>query len=197
MISCPQPVHLVLISHSHFDHLSQRTTEALWSSPTHQPTVHWLVPLGLKSFFLESVKIPAERVIEMDWWEEVGVSLGGREGSQRLDETKSGGKEEDMEDSLRLRIACTPSQHGSGRGMGDQNKSLWCSWVVGLEDDSSNPSSPAQIKDMQSAQPISLTSEASLEDEGPHALATDDELIRTHAIWNRMAYKVFFAGSVG
>jgi L-ascorbate metabolism protein UlaG (beta-lactamase superfamily) len=53
---------------------------------------------------LESWGIPAARITELDWWE--SVDLGA------------------------LTITAAPSQHFSGRGVGDRNRTLWSSLVV-------------------------------------------------------------------
>ncbi len=57
------PIHAVLISHDHYDHLDRATVERL--ATTHRPL--FLVPLGLKAWFAE-IGV-AERVEELDWWQ--------------------------------------------------------------------------------------------------------------------------------
>jgi L-ascorbate metabolism protein UlaG (beta-lactamase superfamily) len=57
------PIHLVVISHDHYDHLDRPSVERL--AATHRP--QFLVPLGLKAWFA-SVGI-IERVEELDWWQ--------------------------------------------------------------------------------------------------------------------------------
>lgn len=37
---------------------------------------------------------------------------------------------------MSLKVVCTPAQHRSGRGLFDQMKTLWASWVVGIVDES-------------------------------------------------------------
>ena len=92
-------IHVVLISHNHYDHLDLPTVQALGNGPL------WLVPLGLKEW-LNSQGIT--NVIELDWWEST--------------EFKG------------MKFVSTPTQHFSGRGLMDRNKTLWCSWsVVGSE----------------------------------------------------------------
>lgn len=54
---------------------------------------------------LEGWGVPREKIVELDWWDEYQVN------------------EE-------LMIAATPSQHFSGRGLSDRNKTLWASWVL-------------------------------------------------------------------
>ncbi|RIX51542.1 hypothetical protein D3P08_16690 [Paenibacillus nanensis] len=64
---------------------------------------HFFVPLGV-SVHLIRWGVEPERITEMDWWEE--RDLNG------------------------LKLACTPSRHFSGRGTGDRDSTLWCSWVL-------------------------------------------------------------------
>jgi L-ascorbate metabolism protein UlaG (beta-lactamase superfamily) len=56
---------------------------------------------------LERLGVAPARITELDWWEHLEV--GG------------------------LRITATPSQHFSGRGLGDRNLTLWSSWVLESE----------------------------------------------------------------
>lgn len=61
----------------------------------------FFVPLGVAAL-LERAGIGP--VVELDWWDT--TSVGG------------------------LEVACVPSQHWSGRGLGDDCASLWAGWVV-------------------------------------------------------------------
>jgi len=56
------PIHLILISHDHYDHLDLQTVRRLAS--LHQP--RFLVPLRLKQWF-EEMQVP--NVEELDWWD--------------------------------------------------------------------------------------------------------------------------------
>ena len=56
------PIHLVLISHDHYDHLDVQTVQRL--AQIHRP--RFLVPLGLKQWF-DELEIPD--VEELDWWD--------------------------------------------------------------------------------------------------------------------------------
>jgi N-acyl-phosphatidylethanolamine-hydrolysing phospholipase D len=56
------PVHVVVISHDHYDHLDEATIRRL--AETHQP--RFLVPLGLKAWFAD---LGVTDVDELDWWE--------------------------------------------------------------------------------------------------------------------------------
>ncbi len=98
-------IHVVVISHDHYDHLDTESIRALGDTPV------YFVPLGLRQWFLEK-GIAAERVVEMDWWEEQQLSIGGQQ----------------------VTITATPSQHFSGRGLTDRDRTLWASWGIGWSD---------------------------------------------------------------
>lgn len=87
----------VLFSHDHYDHLDYPTILAIKDK-----VGHFFVPLGLGAH-LQHWGVPAEKITELDWWEE----------------TKYKG----------IDFACTPSQHFSGRGF-IRNETLWSSWVI-------------------------------------------------------------------
>jgi len=63
----------------------------------------YYVPLGVGAH-LNSWGVNKDRITEMDWWDE---SIHGN-----------------------LKLVCTPAQHFSGRGLFDQAKTLWASWVI-------------------------------------------------------------------
>ena len=56
------PVHAVLISHDHYDHLDVETVRRL--AATHRP--RFFVPLGMKAWFLH---LGITDVEELDWWQ--------------------------------------------------------------------------------------------------------------------------------
>lgn len=95
------PIHAVVISHDHYDHLDEDSIAALGDMPT------YFVPLGLEAFFT-GLGIAADRVVEMDWWDERPLTVDGQA----------------------LRVVATPSQHFSGRGLTDRNRTLWASWSI-------------------------------------------------------------------
>lgn len=92
-------IDVVLTSHNHYDHLDLETVKRLARMPQGSPL--FLVPLGLKSWFLDQ---GIERVEEYDWWQarEMGP----------------------------VRITLVPVQHWSKRTLWDTNQSLWGGWVV-------------------------------------------------------------------
>ena len=61
----------------------------------------WIVPLGLKRFL---ARRGISRVTELDWWDETRVGA--------------------------LSIGAAPAQHFSARGLGDRNRTLWCSYAI-------------------------------------------------------------------
>lgn len=124
-IAALPPIDLIFSSHNHYDHLDYDTIKQLWE--LNKDRVRFVVPLGNKNWFIgkgqievagsaidaaptSALGIPEDRVTELDWWDEVCVS----------------GKEADD----KLRIVCTPAQHGSGRYGVDTNCALWSSWFV-------------------------------------------------------------------
>ncbi len=66
-------------------------------------TAVFLTPLGVGERLIAWGVDPA-RVRQLDWWQ--AAEVGG------------------------LRLTATPAQHFSGRGLGDANRTLWCSWVI-------------------------------------------------------------------
>jgi N-acyl-phosphatidylethanolamine-hydrolysing phospholipase D len=91
------PIHVVLISHDHYDHLDLSTLERL--AQVHRPRIY--APLGVGTWLREQ---GFGDVVELDWWQR-HVHRG-------------------------LTVVATPAQHGSGRGVADQNLRLWSSWAV-------------------------------------------------------------------
>jgi L-ascorbate metabolism protein UlaG (beta-lactamase superfamily) len=90
----------VLVSHDHYDHLDFTTMRLL-----RRVNVPIITSLGVGAH-LEAFGIAPERIVELDWWE-----------SHRVPGTD-------------LTFTATPSQHFSGRGLKDGNKTLWSSWVM-------------------------------------------------------------------
>ncbi|PRP77681.1 hypothetical protein PROFUN_00542 [Planoprotostelium fungivorum] len=108
------PIHLFVLSHNHYDHLDSDTVTALWKN--HRQTLHFVVPLGNGDWFKQSpLNVPADRIIELDWWDDVIVTSGNvRKGAETQ--------------GRHLRVTCTPAQHNSGRFKMDSGASLWASW---------------------------------------------------------------------
>lgn len=60
------PIHVVVISHDHYDHLDAATIRRLAAVP--RPL--FVVPLGLKAWFAD---LGITEVVELDWWQETTV----------------------------------------------------------------------------------------------------------------------------
>ncbi|MBF0290175.1 MAG: MBL fold metallo-hydrolase [SAR324 cluster bacterium] len=91
----------VIISHDHYDHLDHNSVRQLKDRAK-----LFLVPLGIGNI-LESWGVPAKKIVELDWWE--NVTLGD------------------------IEFISTPTRHFSGRGLWDGNTTLWTSWVIRTE----------------------------------------------------------------
>lgn len=92
------PLRGVVLSHDHYDHLDRGTAEKLAGR-----TNVFLTPLGVGDRLIRW-GIPAHKVRQLDWWQEVLVDG--------------------------LRFTATPAQHFSGRTPFDGNTTLWCSWSI-------------------------------------------------------------------
>lgn len=90
----------VIISHDHYDHLDYMTIMQLIRSD-----VPFYTSLGVGAH-LEAWGVPAERVVELDWWESADLP------------------------NADLRVTAAPSQHFSGRAAADRNRTLWSSFAL-------------------------------------------------------------------
>ncbi len=91
-------VDAVLISHDHYDHLDYETVSQMRAVDT-----QWLVPLGIGAH-LEHWGIPADRITELDWWEDAEVAG--------------------------LTLTATPARHFSGRWLDRMSSTLWVGWSL-------------------------------------------------------------------
>ncbi|MFN2572216.1 MAG: MBL fold metallo-hydrolase [Gemmatimonadales bacterium] len=94
------PLDVVLQSHNHYDHLDDHTVRRL--ARTHSAAA-WIVPIGLAAF-VRKRGIQSSAIVELDWWQETTVQS--------------------------LRVAATPAQHFSSRGVGDRGDTLWCGFAL-------------------------------------------------------------------
>ncbi|WP_276372148.1 MBL fold metallo-hydrolase [Chryseolinea sp. H1M3-3] len=91
-------IDAVVLSHDHYDHLDYESIIKLKDK-----VGRFYVPLGV-GVHLEKWNVPAEKIIELDWWQE----------------SKENG----------FTFICTPARHFSGRGLFNGFTTLWASWVV-------------------------------------------------------------------
>jgi L-ascorbate metabolism protein UlaG (beta-lactamase superfamily) len=94
------PLDLVIVSHDHYDHLDYPTIRELAKLE-----VPFVTSLGVGAH-LEAWGVDAHRVVELDWWE--SHQAPNRD----------------------LTVTAAPSQHFSGRGLKDRNRTLWSSFVI-------------------------------------------------------------------
>lgn len=92
------PIDAIIISHDHYDHLDLPTVQALRDQP-----IRWLVPLGIGAH-LEHWGVPADRITELDWWEDTTVGT--------------------------LTATATPARHFSGRWLDRFRTTLWAGWAL-------------------------------------------------------------------
>ena len=91
-------IDAVVISHDHYDHLDYDSIIELLPK-----TAAFYVPLGIGAH-LEYWKVPSDKIVAMDWWEERQLEGG-------------------------VRIIACPARHFSGR-MGFGDPTLWVSWAL-------------------------------------------------------------------
>jgi N-acyl-phosphatidylethanolamine-hydrolysing phospholipase D len=96
------PIHVVVLSHDHYDHLDAATVRNL--ARTH-PSAQWLAPLG-HADFLRRRGVPRGSIHELSWWE------------TRQFATEAGP----------LTCSALPAQHWTRRVGSPPNARLWCSW---------------------------------------------------------------------
>lgn len=98
-------IHVVLISHNHYDHLDRKTVQELNNC---HPSAFWIVPLGVGKWMK---KQGIRRYLEVVWWEKLFLDIKG-------------------DASIALEVTAVPAQHFSGRTLFDKNKTLWVGYVV-------------------------------------------------------------------
>ncbi|KAJ2158928.1 Protein-lysine N-methyltransferase efm4 [Coemansia sp. RSA 552] len=95
-------VDVLVLSHNHYDHLDWTT---LTEVRQRFPDIRVFAPLGNRPI-LESLGFGSITVA--DWWDEFSLDIAGAGG---------------------FKLACTPAQHMTNRGILDRMATLWSSWV--------------------------------------------------------------------
>jgi N-acyl-phosphatidylethanolamine-hydrolysing phospholipase D len=98
-------IDVVLLSHSHYDHLDEASMLALGAQTGGPPL--FIVPLGLKPWL---AKRGIHHAVELDWWEEHVIESHG----QHAEAT----------------VTLTPAQHWSARTPTDAMRTLWGGFAV-------------------------------------------------------------------
>lgn len=104
------PVHAVLLSHDHYDHLDRSTVRALHARFADGLT--WLTPLSYRDWL---ARLGIHRVVERDWWEAAELPGGTFE------------------------AVSVPARHWTRRRPLGTNRRLWCGWVLKPAGDRAGP----------------------------------------------------------
>ncbi|MDH3205501.1 MAG: MBL fold metallo-hydrolase [Gemmatimonadota bacterium] len=95
------PIHGVLLSHDHYDHLDRPTVRALHRR--FGDDLAWYTPLGYRAWF---GALGVTHIVECDWWDRVEAPTGGFE------------------------LTAAPARHWTRRTPWSTNTRLWCSWAI-------------------------------------------------------------------
>lgn len=95
------PVDVVLLSHTHYDHLDMLSARDIGNKAL------WVVPLGVKELLKSGANI--DNCIELNWWQD--YTYTNREGQD-------------------VKITFAPTKHWTSRTFFDRNTCLWGSFVV-------------------------------------------------------------------
>ncbi len=109
------PIKAVILSHDHYDHLDKRAIRRLA-----RKTEFFIAPRGVGDH-LRKWGVAAAKIRELEWWQETEIPTWS-------DPKSEGSKPAGAAGSIRL--ACTPTQHFSGRSLFNRNHTLFCSWVI-------------------------------------------------------------------
>jgi N-acyl-phosphatidylethanolamine-hydrolysing phospholipase D len=126
-------IDAVVISHSHYDHLSLPSVQRIQKA---HPNAQFFAPLGNKKWFLNN---GIKQATEMDWWDTKEFNLTKLEkqaaGSQKslpsqADTTDAKQGPDSSPEKISAIIGCLPSQHMAARTPFDKASTLWASWFV-------------------------------------------------------------------
>lgn len=96
-------IDVIIVSHSHYDHLSSASLKALYTQQGGPPKIY--APLGVDRWIAKHVTGgDRSHIVRMDWWD--------RASFRNLD------------------IHLLPVQHWSARGLWDRNETLWGAFAI-------------------------------------------------------------------
>ncbi|MEO5509396.1 MAG: MBL fold metallo-hydrolase [Longimicrobiales bacterium] len=101
------PIHTVLLSHDHYDHLDESTVRRLHAR--FGEAVEWVTPLGYRDWF---GRRGITRVTELDWWQSRTEGQG----------------------PASMKVTAFPARHWTQRGWNDVRRRLWCSFAIEAAD---------------------------------------------------------------
>ncbi|KAF2761375.1 Zn-dependent hydrolase/oxidoreductase [Pseudovirgaria hyperparasitica] len=113
-------IDIVIISHSHYDHLSHPTIMKIKNC---HPNAHFFVPLNNKAWFVDC---GIHNVTELDWWDAKDLILSKSTEATILKAKEAGNDPE----TISATIGCLPCQHMSARSPFNKAHTLWASWSV-------------------------------------------------------------------
>lgn len=119
-------IDAVIISHSHYDHLSYPTVLKIAEK---YKNAHFFVPLGNKAWF---DKIGVKNATELDWWEEKTMTLSAAKDKDapKVEDSGSEASPAPKQEDIVATIGSLPCQHTSARTPFDKAHTLWSSWSV-------------------------------------------------------------------
>lgn len=180
-------VDAVVISHSHYDHLSHTSVLEIQK---HNPNAHFFVGLGLEKWFKSA---GLNNVTELDWWENASLELTvDKPSSATPDGTDT---KNTNPAAINATISCLPCQHTSARTLLDKDTTLWCSWAVStggrsvwFGGDTGYRAVPRDGMDMDSPEFLALPVCPQFRDIGAHRGPFDLGLIPIGAYYPRICF---------
>lgn len=118
-------IDAVVISHSHYDHLSCPTVTKINKV---FPNAHFFVPLRNQKWFND---IGIHNVTELDWWESRDFTLSPISEEKTVSKPNSTSTSASKDaHPMQATFGCLPCQHTSARTAFDKSHTLWASWSV-------------------------------------------------------------------